>query len=986
MTDIPAVLRMRHRRRQRQNRNPSQRIGLIVSALFGLALAIAAITTSLLYSSLTQDLPSTSFLPQLLDPPNGLFSQPTRLYDRTGGHLLLTLQNPAITERRFISVDESFFSNEAHEASWNNSLEILAYATLAASDPNFWTHSGYSLQGLLSNESPTLAQRLVSDHLLWNEPSGLRRSLRERLLAGQITRQYGRQKILTWFLNYAAYGRQTYGIDSAAHVYFGKSVNDLNFLECAILAGVAEAPGLNPLDAPDMARKAGLEVLRKMLAQGRATPEQVATAIGTTLQLSPPVKSPENPAQSFTSLVLQQLYLRIDRSRLERGGFRIRTSLNNDLQQQALCSTKTQLMRVKNVVGEIGLSEDETCEAARLLPTLPAGDSIQTERLETNLVIMDPNSGEILALASLAIHPDASDKASESPGFLYTPLLEHPAGTTLSPFVFLTAFTRGYTPATLVWDILDRQLDTAGQNFDGRFHGPVRSRIALVNDYLTPAMQILSQIGNENVIQTLQRMGIHSETVENEQQTTTNWFDQTNLTLLDLAQAYSIIANQGNQTGWNPAISDKNNQTHSLYPVTVLRVEDYSGNLVADQDGANGSIQTLPIISPQLAYLMTHILSDEPARWPSMGHPNPLEIGRPASAKFGRTALGTDLWTIGYTPQFLVGIWMGNPDIVPPGGLSPKIITGLWHGVMQFLNQNMPPAGWTMPPGVSQVEVCDPSGMLPTENCPNIVMEIFPTGSEPTQSDTLYQSLQVNRETGRLATIFTPPEFIVERVYLMAPPEASAWAGESGLEIPPDTYDVIVAASPQSQDAHITTPSMFAYVNGQVSIHGTATGAGFQSYRVQVGKGLNPKEWQVIGEESSISVEEGKLQTWNTEDLSGLFVVQLVVIRQDQKVESDTIQVTVDNTLPEVSITYPSQGQQINQSQKKEITIQARASDDLGLKSLDFYVDGKLIYSATQSPYAYPWQTISGNHTLRVEATDLAGNKNEATVTLTVNP
>jgi hypothetical protein len=213
---------------------------------------------------------------------------------------------------------------------------------------------------------------------------------------------------------------------------------------------------------------------------------------------------------------------------------------------------------------------------------------------------------------------------------------------------------------------------------------------------------------------------------------------------------------------------------------------------------------------------------------------------------------------------------------------------------MQTASANKPADGWTLPQGVAVMTVCDPSGMLPTRECPNLVTEVFLTGSEPTQADTLFREFSVNRETGLLATVFTPPELIDNRVYMLIPENARAWAQSEGVPIPPSSYDAI--QPPQlNPNVNISSPQLFADVNGTVQIIGTASGDDFLYYRVQVGKGLNPQEWIQLGSDSFEPVENGQLAEWDTTGLSGLYAVQLIGghVKKDQVVETAVIQVTI---------------------------------------------------------------------------------------------
>ena len=172
--------------------------------------------------------------------------------------------------------------------------------------------------------------------------------------------------------------------------------------------------------------------------------------------------------------------------------------------------------------------------------------------------------------------------------------------------------------------------------------------------------------------------------------------------------------------------------------------------------------------------------------------------------------------------------------------------------------------------------------------------EVFLNGNEPIQADNLFREFSVNRETGFLATVFTPPELIETRVYMVVPEEARTWAESAGLDIPPSSFDAI-QAPPVNPNVNITAPVLFAEVNGVVKIAGTASGDDFAYYRVQVGKGLNPQQWILVGEDVSTPVSDGLLAEWDTTGLSGLYAVQLQVVRSDQVVETAVIQVTVSN-------------------------------------------------------------------------------------------
>ena len=211
---------------------------------------------------------------------------------------------------------------------------------------------------------------------------------------------------------------------------------------------------------------------------------------------------------------------------------------------------------------------------------------------------------------------------------------------------------------------------------------------------------------------------------------------------------------------------------------------------------------------------------------------------------------------------------------------------------MQTASQSLPSQGWSMPVGITTMDVCDPSGLLPTKNCPSIVSEVFLNGNEPVQLDHLYQTFTVNRETGYLATVFTPPQLIENKVFMMIPPEAQDWAKSANVPMAPTAYDAI-QPSQVNPDVNITAPALFADVNGQVQIKGTAAGTDFDHYRVLVGQGIEPQNWIQVESDSTTPINDNVLATWDTTGLSGLYAVQLQVVRTDQRVDVATTQVTI---------------------------------------------------------------------------------------------
>jgi membrane peptidoglycan carboxypeptidase len=937
-----------------------------------LFLLLSGIALSFFYVTLTRDLPSLEIFPLNLEPPNGILLQPTVLYDRKGENILLRLRNPAAEDAGYLSVNleasagAEFFSKE------------LIKATISNLDPDFWDTEKTPFGWLLKPDENKLAQQLVSRIILWDEPEGILHDLRIRLLASQAIDRFGGKKVLEWYLNSAKFGDFVYGADAAALVYLGKSASGLNLAEGALIAAIASTPDINPHSVPILALDRQKELIQGMLEQGLISRDEARKASQEVVKIRDQVNL-QDDFRPFTSFVLDQLTSIMPRDRLEQGGINIITSMDFDLQIQAQCALQVYVKGNGNRQLDIPAIDGSPCEATRLLPTLLVGADEFPERLKAATAISDPKTGQLLALVS---ESDADEELAGS--------LNFPAGTVLTPYIYLTAFTRGFNPGTMVWDVPglveseEIEIHTSGFeeliNSIEPYHGPIRLRTSLANDYLRPAFMLMDQISSANVIRTLARFGLVSQDSASISSNAEEKLFKDDIGLIDVIQAYGTLANHGVLAGQEL----ENDTQHQDQPIVglsgVLRLEDASGNMLLDWS----SPQSSSIVSNQLAYLMTHILSDEAARWETLGHPNPLEIGRPAAVKLSHTLDENGSWVIGFDPDRVVGVWVESleDDHTP---LIQQLSAGLWHAIIQYTLQGEPPLAWEVPPGISTIDVCDPSGMLPTSNCPFVVTETFLSGQEPTHFDTLYRLFQINRETGNLANIFTPTELIEERVYLVVPPQAEEWARSENLPLPPENYDAIAVPSNASSDVMLDSPEMFSHVRGVLSIRGSAGGEGFSYYRLQAGQGLNPGEWVQIGEDIKKPVKDDVLMKWDTKGLTGLYALKLLVVHQDQRVEKAILQVTIDNQKPEITILSPVNEQSYSAKENEVMILRADAIDDLEVGEVKFILDDQLLRTLTQIPYIVSWVPRIGEHKLLVQAEDLAGNISQEWIVFSID-
>ena len=347
-------------------------------------------------------------------------------------------------------------------------------------------------------------------------------------------------------------------------------------------------------------------------------------------------------------------------------------------------------------------------------------------------MILDPLSGQVLALAG-----DTTLAGGEAM------LSRHPAGTIQTPLLALTGFARGLSPASLVWDIPAESV--ASLDPASVFHGPTRLRTALTNDYRAALSTIFQQVGTAGVTTTAHSLGLTDFALPADAGKQLD--PGPILSPLDLAQAFSVFSTLGSLSGVQKPGSAY------LLPQLVLSVEDANGDAIIGEIQA----QTRPVVSPQLAYLVQDVFTERPTGSGNGQRTNPYLLDRPAGAKTGSANGGRSSWTVGYTRQLVTAVWLGYSQVEETSQALPaEAAAGIWQALMAYASEGQPALGWEMPAGVSMLEVCDPSGLLPSADCPNVVTELFLDGNLPVTADNLYQRFQINRETGRLATIFTP--------------------------------------------------------------------------------------------------------------------------------------------------------------------------------------------------------------------------------------
>lgn len=707
------------------------------------------------------DLPSLDSLPETFMTPS------VRITDRNGRLLYEILP---------------------HEGGRNTVLSIanipqcLKDATIAVEDKNFYTNPGVDLSGIIralwinikGGETlaggSTITQQVARNLLLSQDERAertLRRKLREAVLAAQMTRKLSKDEILALYLNQINYGGLAYGVEAASQTYFGKPASELLLPECALIAGLPQAPGVyNPFTNPDLAKGRQSIVLGLMEKQGYITREQRVSAESTPLSYNPvpyPIEAPH-----FIWIIKNQIDRLTSQGILDPGqSIIVRTTLDLDAQHLAEEILKRRIAEFKS-----------------------EGAALSHNVNNAALVVMDPTNGEILALIGSA---DYFDELID--GALDMAISPRQTGSAFKPFVYALALdparADAWTAATPILDVFTTftlRDDTAYTpvNYDGFEHGVVPLREALGSSLNIPAVKALQHVGIEDTINLAQRLGITS-LGEAGQYDLSLVLGGGQISLLELSTAYAALANNGYYTGH----------------MSIVDIHDADNHLLYKTD----SNPPLQILDPRVVWLVSDILSDDSARSTGFGLNSTLKLDRTAAVKTGTTTNFHDNWTIGYTPDLVVGVWVGNSgyeamhDVTGLTGAAP-----IWYEVIRGLLQGRPDHPFARPDGLTQAEVCDLSGLLPTSACPNTHREWFITGTEPTQTDTVYQQVWIDALTNALADDSTPIERRQSITVLNLPVEAQEWARKQGLPLLSDYLQTPENASRQENQLVLLSP------------------------------------------------------------------------------------------------------------------------------------------------------------------------------------
>ncbi|HUQ85117.1 MAG TPA: transglycosylase domain-containing protein [Candidatus Limnocylindrales bacterium] len=549
-------------------------------------------------------------------------------------------------------------------------------ALIISEDRDFYRHGGVSIRGIIramgldfkdksfSYGGSTITQQLVKNVLLTPEKS-LVRKYQEAVLAGQIEARYSKEEIMEMYLNSIYFGEGSFGIEDASQTYFGKNAKDLSIAQASFLVSVIPSPSrLSPYNGNrQQAYKIQKIILASMKDENVITEEEYANAIDEELIFKNNNEDTNNIAPHFALMVRDELFKKYGEEKIVRSGFTVKTTLDTAFQEYAEVS-------VKNQVEKLGVNKVTNGAA----------------------VIMDPKSGEIKSLVGSA------DWADEKNGKINMAITPRQPGSSFKPFIYASALEEKYiSPATVLKDEKTSFKDPncpscteyVPRNYDGEFHGNVLVRRALANSLNIPAVLVMQKVGIPKALAKTNELGISTLSKNPTDYGLSLVLGAGEFPLVEMVQAYSSFANKGELSNYKlyTEIKDKMGETIFVSEDTKKRVW-----------------------SENVAFLISSILSDNQARAEEFG--NALNITRTAAVKTGTTDSYKDAWTIGYTPDLVVGVWVGNNDNTPMDQVAGSLgAAPIWRDLMEKFSEGKPNKDFEKPSGIIQLLICRSNGL-----------------------------------------------------------------------------------------------------------------------------------------------------------------------------------------------------------------------------------------------------------------------------------
>jgi 1A family penicillin-binding protein len=914
-------------------------------AIIGILAAIAAVQHWLLV-----DLPQPDELYDYTSAPS------TKIFDRHG-RLLYEISDPHQGLHTPLTLEEL--------------PAACLKATIATEDASFYTNPGVDAWAILRavyinvrggevlSGGSTITQQLARNLLLSPEERievSLTRKLREAVLAWRLARTYSKDEILTLYLNETYYGNLAYGLEAASRTYFGKHAAELDLAECAMLAGLPQSPAsYNPLENPEAAQARQSIVLDLMAKAGYLSTAAADSARREKLGYAAvpfPIKAPH-----FVMYVRGQLERLYGLEAIYSRGLQVQTTLDLDIDNTAR-----------------RLAQRHLAELAELRQ----GEPPKIVR-NAAVVVLNPTSGEVLAMVG---SPDYFDIRID--GAVNATMATRQPGSSIKPLTYAAAFdpqiaaAYGYPPltaASTLNDVRTAFVTAEGQpyvpeNYDRTWRGPVLLRQSLASSYNLIAVKVLAHVGLPAMTDLARALGI--TTFDNKNFGLALTLGGGEVRLLELTAAYGALANGGQR----------------VEPVTISRITDFEGEVLYE---TLRNLNPGPrVLDPRTAYLITDILSDDYARRSTFGGGSALRLNRPAAAKTGTTQDWRDNWTVGYTPDTVVGVWVGNADNEPMRHVSG--VTGaapIWRDIMNELHKGKPAREFSRPEGLVEQTVCALNGLLPENDerrvtntaslqssnppilqpsnppalqssspprfqpsnpsaslrtslpsvqpstpslCPHTITELFITGTEPRQVDNWHQRIAIDQRTGLRAGPGCPPADVTYRTYTLYPSEAQAWAMKQGVPQPPEAYSPLCPAI--ENDERQTTKDEGRRTNNEQLT--TSSRQPFDFAQVQ------PSTLPLLHSSTPPVLQPSNLPTFHN---------VLIFTSPDHG--------SVFRLVPNIP------------ADKQKIRVSVRPADGLRLSKIRLLVNGQPLVEGPETL----WQMSPGRYTFEAVGIDAAGNQ-----------
>jgi len=629
-----------------------------------------------------------AYLSKGLPDPNKLINrevaQTTKIYDRTGEVVLYEIHGDI--QRTIINLEDL--------------PEYTKWATIAIEDKNFYKHNGVSVWGILRGVvwqslrgkrvqgGSTLTQQFIKNAVLTNERT-VTRKIKEWLLSYKLEQKFSKDEIIQMYFNEIPYGSTAYGIEAASQKYFAKKAQDLSLGEAAILAALPQAPSkYSPYGSnKDLLIGRQHRVLDLMVEQNYISQDEANSAKEQELAFNKQTNNIKAP--HFVMYVKERLSEKYGEKMIEQGGLKITTSI--DLYKQEI-------------------AEDVIKEASSSLERWEASNAA--------LVSIDPKTGQILAMVgSRDYFSDDIDGQVN-----VTTSLRQP-GSSLKPLVYASLFLKGYTPETILYDVVtnfsnDKNKPYEPRNYNEDELGPVTIRKALAGSLNIPAVKAIYLTGVDSVLNLARDLG-YTSLSDKDRFGLSLVLGGAEVQLLEHVNAYSAFAREG-------VVNDI---------VSILKVEDKEGNILEEYKE-----NSKKVLDPKVARAINSILSDNNARAYAFGENNWLHLrSRPIAAKTGTTNDYRDAWTIGYTPSIITGVWVGNNNNseMKRGAAGGAVAAPIWNAFMkkvlgdspveQFKTYEKEDTGKAILDGVvvgtKIVKIDKASGLLATEETPSEMIE-----------------------------------------------------------------------------------------------------------------------------------------------------------------------------------------------------------------------------------------------------------------------